>query len=115
MEVTELERYLSDHLGPLTVTSLHRTFPGHSRETWIVDTAEHGGFVMRVDHPGGPLVPVPMRVEYEVYERLWRSPVPVAEPLWYAEGVDFAGGLPHMVRRLVDGSSKVTGLTLGSA
>ncbi len=115
MEVGELERYLSDRLGPLTVTSLHRNFPGHSRETWIVATAEHGGFVMRVDHPGGPLVPVPMRVEYEVYERLWRSPVPVAEPLWYAENVDFAGGLPHMVRRLVDGSSRVAGLTLGSA
>jgi aminoglycoside phosphotransferase (APT) family kinase protein len=114
MEVRELERYLSDRLGPLKVTALHRTFPGHSRETWIVDTADHGGLVMRVDHPGGPLVPVPMRVEYEVYERLWRSPVPVAEPLWYAENVDFAGGLPHMVRRLVDGSSKVAGLTLGS-
>ena len=112
MDIAGLERYLADHLGPLQVTGLHRTFPGHSRETWIVDTAEHGGFVMRVDHPGGPLVPVPMRVEYEVYERLWHSPVPVAEPLWYAEGVEFAGGLPHMVRRLVDGSSKVPGLTL---
>ena len=66
---------------------------------------------MRVDHPGGPLVPVPMRVEFEVYERLWRSPIPVAEPLWYAEGVEFAGGLPHMVRRLVDGSGRVEGLT----
>ncbi len=112
MEITALENYLSDQLGPLKVTSLHRTFPGHSRETWIVDTAEHGGFVMRVDHPGGPLVPVPMRVEFEVYKRLWRSPVPVAEPLWYAQDVDFADGLPHMVRRLVDGSSKVPGLTL---
>ena len=112
MEIAALERYLCDHLGPLQVTGVHRTFPGHSRETWIVDTAGHGGFVMRVDHPGGPLVPVPMRVEYEVYERLWNSPVPVAEPLWYAEGVEFAGGLPHMVRRLVDGSSKVPGLTL---
>ena len=49
---------------------------------------------MRVDHPGGPLVPIPMQVEYDVYERLWRSPIPVAEPLWYAEGVEFADGCP---------------------
>jgi len=111
VDVDALQAYMSSHLGPLQVTAAHRTFPGHSRETWIVRTAEHGGFVMRVDHPGGPLVPVPLRVEYEVYERLWRSPVPVAEPLWYAEGVDFAGGLPHMVRRLVDGSPRVEGLS----
>ena len=111
MDVAELQAYLSTHLGPLQVTALERSFPGHSRETWIVDTAQHGGFVMRVDHPGGPLVPVPMRVEFEVYERLWRSPIPVAEPLWYAEGVEFAAGLPHMVRRLVDGSGRVEGLT----
>lgn len=115
MEIGELESYLSSRLGPVRVTALHRTFPGHSRETWIVDTADHGGFVMRVDHPGGPLVPVPMRVEYEVYERLWQSPVPVAEPLWFAAGLDFAGGRAHMVRRLVDGSATVAGLTLAGS
>ena len=66
---------------------------------------------MRVDHPGGPLVPIPMKVEYDVYERLWTSPIPVAEPLWYAEGLAVFDGLPHMVRRLVDGAASVPGLT----
>ena len=111
MDAGELQAYLSSHLGPLQVRSFHRTFPGHSRETWIVDT-DLGGLVVRVDHPGGPLVPIPMKVEYDVYERLWRSPIPVAEPLWYAEGVEFGDGLPHMVRRLVDGAPSVPGLTL---
>ena len=84
MDAGELQAYLSTHLGPLQVTSLHRTFPGHSRETWIVDT-DLGGLVVRVDHPGGPLVPIPMKVEYDVYERLWS----VADP----------GGRAALVRR----------------
>ena len=110
MDAGELQAYLSTRLGPVQVTSLHRTFPGHSRETWIVDT-DLGGLVVRVDHPGGPLVPIPMKVEYDVYERLWKSPIPVAEPLWYAEGLEVFDGLPHMVRRLVDGAASVPGLT----
>jgi aminoglycoside phosphotransferase (APT) family kinase protein len=35
----------------------------------------------------------------------------VAEPLWYDEGQAFAQGRPLMVRRLVEGSSTVPGLT----
>jgi aminoglycoside phosphotransferase (APT) family kinase protein len=111
MDAGALQGYLAGRLGPVQVTSLHRTFPGHSRETWIVDT-DLGGLVVRVDHPGGPLVPIPMKVEYDVYERLWKSPIPVAEPLWYAEGIEVFDGLPHMVRRLVDGAASVPGLAL---
>lgn len=110
MDAVELQAYLATRLGPVQVRSVRRSFPGHSRETWIVETAEHGGLVMRVDHPGGAFVPSPLRVEYEVYRRLWSSPIPVAEPLWYAEGEAFAAGRPHMVRRLVDGSPNVPGL-----
>lgn len=106
----EVEAYLSSHLGPVQVADMHRTYPGHSRETLVVRTVDHGGFIVRVDHRGGPLVPVPLRTEYEVYRRLWTSPIPVAEPLWYAQDVDFAGGAPHMVRRLVAGSAHVPGL-----
>jgi aminoglycoside phosphotransferase (APT) family kinase protein len=111
MDLTALSAYLSGRIGPVTVTSARQTFPGHSRQTWILDTAEQGGLVLRVDHPGGPLVPVPMSTEWAVYERLWGSQVPVAEPLMYAEGTDFAGGRAHMVRRLVDGSPNVEGIT----
>lgn len=95
----------------MTVTSAHRTFPGHSRDSWLLSTAEQGGLVLRVDHPGGALVPVPLSTEYAVYERLWETAVPVAEPLFYAEGTELADGRPHMVRRLVEGSAQVPGLT----
>jgi aminoglycoside phosphotransferase (APT) family kinase protein len=110
VDAREVEAYLCERVAPMTVRRVHRSFPGHSRETLIVETAEGDGYVVRVDHPGGPLVPVPLKVEYEVYARLWPSPVPVAEPLFYGEGVAFADGRPHMVRRLVDGSPTVFGL-----
>lgn len=112
MNIPELQAYLSTRLDePVEIRSLTRSFPGHSRETWIVDTIDQGGLVMRVDHPGGPLVPIAMRIEYDVYRRLWPTPIPVAEPLWYAEGEEFAEGRAHMVRRLVDGSPTVPGLS----
>ena len=110
----ELGAYLSSWLGPTTVTSLHQTYPGNSRASWIVQTDEHGGLVVRVDHPGGPLVPIPLELEYRVYERLWPTAIPVAEPLFFAEGTRFADGRPHMVRRLVDGSPQLDGLTGGA-
>jgi aminoglycoside phosphotransferase (APT) family kinase protein len=107
--------YLSRGLGaPVTIASLRQTFPGASRETWLVDAEVAGrpeGFVVRVDCPGGPGVPQPMSHEWEVYRRLWTSEIPVAEPLWYADGIEFAEGRPHMVRRLVDGSTHIPGLT----
>jgi aminoglycoside phosphotransferase (APT) family kinase protein len=108
-----IQDYLCERVAPMRVRRVHRSFPGHSRETLIVETDEGDGYVVRLDHPGGPLVPIPLEVEYEVYARLWPSPVPVAEPLFYAEGGAFADGRPHMVRRLVDGSPTVPGLTDG--
>jgi aminoglycoside phosphotransferase (APT) family kinase protein len=110
-DLAALSGYLSSRLGPTTVSRATQAFPGHSRATWMLDTEEHGGLVLRVDHPGGPLVPMPLSVEYAVYEKLWGSLIPVAEPLFYAEGTDWAEGRAHMVRRLVDGSSRVPGLT----
>jgi aminoglycoside phosphotransferase (APT) family kinase protein len=107
--------YLSRGLGaPVDILKLRQTFPGASRETWLVDAEINGkpeGFVVRVDCPGGPGVPQDMRHEWEVYKRLWTSPIPVAEPLWYADDIDFAEGRAHMVRRLVDGSTHIAGLT----
>jgi aminoglycoside phosphotransferase (APT) family kinase protein len=108
-----LGAYLSTRLGRTTVTGVRQSYPGNSRQTWLVGTVEHGGLVVRVDHPGGPLVPIPLLVEYQVYERLWPTEVPVAEPLFYAEGTELADGRAHMVRRLVEGSAQVPGLTGG--
>jgi aminoglycoside phosphotransferase (APT) family kinase protein len=66
--------------------------------------------VVRIDPPSGGSVPTPLKREWEVYFRLWDSPIPTAEPLWYDEGVDFVDGRPHMVRRMVDGSTSIPGL-----
>ncbi|AEG50881.1 aminoglycoside phosphotransferase [Sphingobium chlorophenolicum L-1] len=114
-----VEAYFSDRLGEaVQIESIKRVFPGVSRETWLVQTRLKGGsvgFVLRLDPPWGPCAPTSLEYEYKVYERLWRSPVPVAEPLWFAQNVEFAGGRPHMVRRMVEGSSTIAGLTDKSA
>lgn len=110
-----IESYFSDRLGgPLRVESVKRVFPGVSRETWLI-RAHRGnepvGFVLRLDPAWGPCAPTSLEYEYRVYKHLWNTDVPVAQPLFYAEGVEFADGRPHMVRDLVEGSSTITGLT----
>lgn len=121
ISVTEqqVRDYLSQRLGTsLTIKKLKQTFPGLSRETILVfaETAsgEAQDFAVRLDYPWGGSCPFSLRHEYEAYARLWKSPVPVAEPLWYDEGIDFADGRPHMVRRLVDGTMAVEGMTENS-
>jgi aminoglycoside phosphotransferase (APT) family kinase protein len=106
----ELTRHLD---AAVKVVTLKKTFPGVSRETYIVNADVDGkaqGFVLRLDPPWGASVPSSLRQEYDVYRLLYGSVVPVAEALWYDEGSDFARGRPHMVRRLVEGSSIVPGL-----
>lgn len=118
VEKAEVTQYLAERLdAPVELTSLKQTFPGMSRETWIVSAAVGEGaaketreLVIRIDPPSGGGVPVPLKVEWEVYIRLWGSPIPVAEPLWYDEGISFAGGRPHMVKSFVDGSPAIPGL-----
>jgi hypothetical protein len=111
----EVGRYLSERLGqPTVIKRLRRNFPGVSRETYVVEAEADGrseSFVLRLDPAWGASVPSSLRQEYEVYRRLWGSEIPVAEALWYAEGGAFAAGRPHMVRRLVEGSSIVPHLT----
>lgn len=104
--------YLSRRLGtPLKINKMKQSFPGMSRETLLVFTETKSGekqdFAVRLDYPWGGSCPHPMKHEYDTYSRLWGSQVPVAEPLWYDEKIDFAEGRPHMVRRLVDGSMTV--------
>jgi aminoglycoside phosphotransferase (APT) family kinase protein len=114
LNADEVARYFSGRLNaPVLIRGLRQTFPGLSRQTWLVH-AEVGGerqdFALRIDPPGGGLGPQPLRIEWEIYLRLWKSPVPVPEPLWFDEGIDFANGHAHMVRRLVDGTMSVAGL-----
>lgn len=114
MQSPEVAAYLSERLDtPVTITSLHQTFPGMSRETWLAAGRakdEPLELVIRVNPPSGGGVPIPLKVEYEVYRRLFDSPVPVAEVLWYDQDIEFAEGRAHMVRRMVEGSTEIEGL-----
>jgi aminoglycoside phosphotransferase (APT) family kinase protein len=106
---------LGAHLGaPVQVSSLRQTFPGQSQETWLVEAVigagEHRGFVLRINPPGGGIVPIPLRQEWEVYRLLWATDIPVGEPLWYAEGGEEFEGRPYFVRDLVAGSTEIEGL-----
>jgi len=117
MRITEEEvrAYLSDGLDDaVIVTSLHQTFPGMSRETWMVSGHYSSGepfqLVIRVTPPNGGNSPIPLRTEYEVYRRLADSPVPVGEVLWFNEDIEFAQGRSHMVRVMVEGDTEVPGV-----
>ena len=115
----QVAAYFTRQLGaPVTINKMKQSFPGVSRETWLVDAevaGEKRGFALRIDHPWGSSCAYPLRQEWEVYSRLWKSQVPVAEPLWFNQDIDFAGGRPHMVRNLVDGSTNIPGLADATA
>jgi aminoglycoside phosphotransferase (APT) family kinase protein len=108
------EQSLQDYFRPclgnaLTVKNVKRTFPGISRETFLVWTSE-GDFIFRTDALGGPICPVPLEYEYNIIKHLWPTKVPVAEPLWFDAAPDVSDGRPVMVRRMVDGSNDIPGL-----
>jgi aminoglycoside phosphotransferase (APT) family kinase protein len=115
LTIPEVAEYLSRRMGaPVSIDRLRKSFPGISRETWLIQAKvaqRPEGFVLRVDPPGGPSVPQSLLQEWEVYRCLWTSPAPVAEPLWFDEGGDFAQGRPLMVRRLVEGTTSPPGIT----
>lgn len=109
-----LTAYFADRLGSqVEVTRFKRTFPGISRETYLVWTKEggaEGGYVFRTDAPGGPICPEPLEFEYKVMKGLFGTAVPVAEPLWYDHAPAITDGRPVMVRALADGSNAIPGL-----
>lgn len=110
-----LAAYLSEKLGEDTrISRMKRTFPGLSRETWLVwtgtDPASESGYVVRIDPPGGPICPVPMKFEYDVYKTLHGTSVPVAKPLWFDAAPELTSGRPLFVRELMDGSTALPGI-----
>jgi aminoglycoside phosphotransferase (APT) family kinase protein len=111
----QIAAYFSERLSTaVAIREMKQTFPGISRETWLIDAEVCGtpqGFVLRVDPPEGSSFPFPLSQEWGVYDRLYESEIPVAEPLWFDADLDFAEGRAHMVRRLVDGSTSIEGLT----
>jgi aminoglycoside phosphotransferase (APT) family kinase protein len=119
LEQHSVAAYLSRRLGALVaIESMRPTFPGLSRETWIIDAdvaGEKQGFALRLDYPWGGSCPFSLKHEWQIYSHLWKSTVPVAEPLWFDQGLEFANGRAHMVRRLVEGTTSIPGLADASA
>jgi aminoglycoside phosphotransferase (APT) family kinase protein len=115
LTAADVGRYFSRRFGsPVLIRNLRQTFPGLSRITWLIQAeiaGERQDFAVRVDPPGGGLGFHPLRTEWEIYRRLWNTCIPVPEPLWFDENVEFADGRPHMVRRLVEGKMSVDRLT----
>lgn len=110
----EVRRYFEKQFeSSVELVNVKRSFPGVSRETWLIDALiadQPTGLILRIDPPEGSSVPTSMRREYEIYRRLFKSEIPVPEALWYDEGIDFLNGRPHMVRRMVEGRTSVPGL-----
>ena len=118
MDRVRLERYLSGSLGEAArITSLSQAFPGLSRETWLVrlevgraGAAVGRGLVVRCDTPGGPIVPVDLEYEYQVYVHVARTTIPVARTLWFDAAPEPTDGRALFVREMVEGSTLLPGV-----
>ena len=118
MDRSRLADYLSRRFGePVQINELLQSFPGLSRETWIV-RGHCGGetngralsLVVRADTPAGPFPPIPLQFEFEVYAHLAKTPVPVAAVLWFDAAAEPIDGRALMVRELVEGQTLLAGL-----
>jgi aminoglycoside phosphotransferase (APT) family kinase protein len=106
--------YLQDRLGAesLALTNLKRNVGGMSRETWFAEVEGKRGsesfvdsLTIRVDHPGGAVVPVTLEREYQTFAALTPTQVPVAAALWFETDASLIGRAPFYVRRTVQGSA----------
>ncbi|MGE4432007.1 MAG: phosphotransferase family protein [Sphingobium sp.] len=115
-DIPILEDYLSRALqSSVAIRKISQSYPGISRETWIVRASANGqpaDLIVRVDPPEGGGAGTSMQFEWQIFSRLHGSGVPVPEPLWFDETPALTGGRPLMVRRFVEGSSSVEGLHL---
>jgi aminoglycoside phosphotransferase (APT) family kinase protein len=96
----------------LDLLRLKRNVGGMSRETWFAEVAGTRGaepftdsLTLRVDHPGGSVVPVDLEREYRIFAALTPTEVPVAEALWFETDPSLTGRAPFYVRRTVPGSA----------
>lgn len=103
------QRLEADTLDLLT---LKRNVGGMSRETWFAEVAgTRGGepftdsLTLRVDHPGGSVVPVDLEREYRIFAALTSTEIPVAHALWFETDPSLTGRAPFYVRRTVPGSA----------
>ncbi len=103
--------------GALTLDKVKRNVGGMSRETWFADlswdeehTRRQARYTVRVDHPGGAVIPVPLSWEYRVLEALHGSEVPVARPIVFEEDRSFIGRAPFYIRETVPGTASPSAL-----
>ena len=96
----------------LEVTSLKRNVGGMSRETWFADLTWRGDggpqeerVTVRLDHPAGSVVPVPISWEYQVLDCLTRTDVPAAAPYMFEDDPQWLGRAPFYIRENVAGSA----------
>lgn len=110
----QVATYLQERLeaDTLELTKLKRNVGGMSRETWFAEVSgTRGGerfsdaLTIRVDHPGGSVVPVSLEREYQIFATLTPTTVPVATALWYETDPELIGRAPFYVRRTVPGSA----------
>src|ERR1700761_1049413 len=117
LDAERLAPYLSDKLGKrVRIESITQAFPGLSRETWLIRFQRDAkpplpGVVVRADAPGGPFVPVPLFREWQVFEHVARTPIPVAKPPWFDDRPKITQGRPLFVRELVEGTTLLPGLS----
>lgn len=106
--------YLQDRLAAdtLDLVSFKRNVGGMSRETWFAEVRGTRGaepftdsLTLRVDHPGGSVVPVDLEREYRTFAALTPTQVPVAAALWFETDAALTGRAPFYVRRTVPGSA----------
>ena len=104
-----LPEYLQHKVGPAAVLERESRFTrGSSRVTWFVDYRESPAapvrsVVFRGDHRGGATISTSLEQEYFMYERLSRTDVPIARPLWWEDDPDWVER-PFYVREKVEGS-----------
>ena len=115
MDADRLERYFRGRLPEregLELIKHWRIVGGMSRETWFADLrwCDAGQerterVTVRVDHPEGAVVPVPLRFEYDVLTALAKTDVPAALPFWFEDDPELIGVAPFYVRETVAGSA----------
>ena len=91
----------------IEVTDVRRILGGASRETWSCDAswetpgvAEHTGLIFRIDPPAS-LLPS-NDIEFDVYEGLQDSWVPVPRSLWREREPSWFGGAFFVMERIDD-------------
>lgn len=103
-----LQDYLRHRFGAGAEVVGATRFPrGSSRLTWFVDYRKGGdgpvkSLVFRGDFAGGSTINSDLYQEYFIYDRLAKTDVPVARPLWWEDDPQWAPR-PFYVREKLDG------------